>query len=54
MDKIDVIKDISSKLNTLHERVNYAGMDSSFVQGTYHHEIMYGMELPLVQTIDFF
>lgn len=54
MNKIDTIKGICSNLKTLHERINYAGMDSSFVQGTYHHEIMYGMEAPLAAASDFF
>ncbi|MBI2129362.1 hypothetical protein HYU07_03930 [Candidatus Woesearchaeota archaeon] len=54
MDKIKLIKATFQAVETLCERVHNAGITSSMTEGTYHHEIAYGLDIPLAAAKSYF
>ena len=54
MDKSKLIKETAKAVETLYKRVHNAGISSSLTEGTYHHEIAYGLAMPLAAATSYF
>jgi len=47
MEKTELLRETKDALHTLYERVDHAAVASSITEGTFHHEIAYGLALPV-------